>query len=54
MDKKVKYNFLGSLYQKTLDPTVRANPDTQKEHREIAEAARSILLEKIPILSELL
>lgn len=22
MDKKVKYNFLGSLYQKTLDPTV--------------------------------
>ena len=33
---------------------VRADPDTQKEHREIAEAARSILLENIPILSELL
>ncbi len=30
MDKKVKYNFLGSLYQKTLDPTVRANPDTME------------------------
>ncbi|MBU3660882.1 MAG: hypothetical protein FGM14_13480 [Flavobacteriales bacterium] len=30
MDKKVKYNFLGSLYQKTLDPTVGANPDTME------------------------
>jgi thymidylate synthase (FAD) len=32
---------------------VRASPDTQKEHREIAEAARAILLEQIPVLSEL-
>jgi len=30
MDQKVKYNFLGSLYQKTLDPTVGANPDTME------------------------
>lgn len=30
MTKKVKYNFLGTLYQKTLDPTVRANADTME------------------------
>jgi hypothetical protein len=28
MEKKVKYNFLGSLYQLTRDPSVKANPDT--------------------------
>jgi len=28
MEKKIKYNFLGSLYQLTRDPSVKANPDT--------------------------
>ena len=28
MEKRVKYNFLGSLYQLTRDPSVKANPDT--------------------------
>ena len=28
MDKKIKYDFLGSLYQLTRDPSVKANPDT--------------------------
>ena len=28
MKKKIKYNFLGSLYQLTRDPSVKANPDT--------------------------
>ena len=28
MEKKTKYNFLGSLYQLTRDPSVKANPDT--------------------------
>ena len=30
MDKRTKYNFLGSLYQHTLDPSVRNNPDTME------------------------
>ena len=30
MDKKVKYNFLGSMYQHTQDPSVRAHPDTME------------------------
>ncbi len=28
MEKRIKYNFLGSLYQLTRDPSVKANPDT--------------------------
>ncbi len=30
MEKKVKYNFLGSLYQHTLDLSVKKNPDTME------------------------
>ncbi len=30
MTKKVKYNFLGTMYQHTQDPTVRAHPDTME------------------------
>jgi hypothetical protein len=30
MEKRTKYNFLGSLYQHTLDPSVRNNPDTME------------------------
>jgi hypothetical protein len=30
MDKRTKYNFLGSLYQHTLDPSVKNNPDTME------------------------
>ncbi len=30
MDKRTKYNFLGSLYQHTLDPSVKDNPDTME------------------------
>jgi len=30
MTKKVKYNFLGSLYQHTKDPTVKEHPDTME------------------------
>jgi len=30
MDKKVKYNFLGTMYQHTRDPSVKANPDTME------------------------
>ena len=30
MDKKIKYNFLGSLYQHTRDPSVKNNPDTME------------------------
>lgn len=30
MDKKVKYNFLGSMYQHTRDPSVKAHPDTME------------------------
>ncbi|MCF8221022.1 MAG: hypothetical protein K9I97_06015 [Cryomorphaceae bacterium] len=30
MNKKVKYNFLGTMYQHTQDPTVRAHPDTME------------------------
>jgi len=30
MEKRVKYNFLGSLYEHTLDPSVKKNPDTME------------------------
>jgi hypothetical protein len=30
MEKRTKYNFLGSLYQHTLDPSVKNNPDTME------------------------
>lgn len=30
MEKKVKYNFLGTMYQHTRDPSVKANPDTME------------------------
>jgi hypothetical protein len=30
MDRRVKYKFLGSLYQHTRDPSVRNNPDTME------------------------
>lgn len=30
MTAKVKYNFLGTMYQHTQDPTVRAHPDTME------------------------
>ena len=30
MSRRVKYNFLGSLYQKTRDPSVKANPDSME------------------------
>lgn len=30
MEKRTKYNFLGSLYQLTRDPSVKANPDSME------------------------
>ena len=30
MEKRTKYNFLGSLYQLTKDPSVKANPDSME------------------------
>jgi len=33
---------------------LRTKPETQKEHREIAEKCRAILLEQLPILSEII
>jgi hypothetical protein len=30
MTKKVKYNFVGTMYQHTQDPTVKAHPDTME------------------------
>jgi len=30
MTKKVKYNFVGTMYQYTKDPTVKAHPDTME------------------------
>ncbi len=30
MEKRVKYNFLGTMYQHTQDPSVKAHPDTME------------------------